>query len=348
MSRLYFTSFGSKQRTLNPDLQRFILILLLCLPLALFSQHPIKRHFLEPADTLDKTRFWVSVGGATALYGTASIGLYEAWYKGFELTSFHSFDDWQEWRKMDKAGHLFTTNLESRLVFQGARWTGMNRRSAMWTGAGVGMLLQTTIEVMDGFSSEWGFSWSDMGFNALGAGMFVAQEMAWQDQRIIMKASYTEPQYADFPILGSDGISSTTLRERANSLYGISFAERFLKGYNGLTVWASSNPSSFFPKEKRPDWLPAWLNVAVGYGAENMFGGTENRWDENGVEYRIDEAILPRYSQYYLSLDVDFTRIKTKSRLLKTLFHTINWIKVPAPAVELTSRGRLRFHPVMW
>jgi len=324
------------------------LIALCCLPLWSIAQQTPKRHFLEPADTLDKTRFWISVSGGTALYGGVSIGLFETWYKGFELTSFHTFDDWNEWRKMDKAGHLFTTNIESRLIFQGARWTGMNRRSAMWTGAGAGMLLQTTIEVMDGFSSEWGFSWSDMGFNVLGAGMFVAQEMAWQDQRIIMKASYTEPQYADFPILGSDGISETNLRQRANSLYGISFAERFLKGYNGLTVWASANPASFFAQEKRPHWLPSWLNVAVGYGAENMFGGRENRWEENGVEFRLDDSVLPRYSQYYLSLDVDFTRIKTKSRLLKTLFHTINWIKVPAPAVELTSRGRVKFHPFLW
>jgi len=324
------------------------LIALCCLPFWSTAQQTPKRHFLEPADTLDKTRFWISVSGGTALYGGVSIGLFETWYKGFELTSFHSFDDWNEWRKMDTDGHLFTTNIESRLIFQGARWTGMNRRSAMWTGAGAGMLLQTTIEVMDGFSSEWGFSWSDMGFNVLGAGMFVAQEMAWQDQRIIMKASYTEPQYADFPILGSDGISETNLRQRANSLYGISFAERFLKGYNGLTVWASANPASFFAQEKRPHWLPSWLNVAVGYGAENMFGGRENRWEENGVEFGLDDSVLPRYSQYYLSLDVDFTRIKTQSRLLKTLFHTINWIKVPAPAVELTSRGRVKFHPFLW
>lgn len=325
-----------------------IFVALCCFSLLVEAQQAPQRHFLEPADSLDKTRFWVSVGGGTALYGAASVGLYEAWYKGYELTSFHSFDDWKEWRKMDKAGHWFTTNIETRLVFQGARWTGMNRRSAMWTGAGVGMLLQTTIEVMDGFSEEWGFSWSDMGFNALGAGMFVAQEMAWQDQRIIMKASYTEPRYPETPIISTDGLQYTSLRQRANTLYGISFAERFLKGYNGLTIWASINPASFYAQESRPRWLPAWLNVAAGYGAENLFGGTENRWEENGTEYRLDDAVFPRYSQYYLSLDVDFTRIKTKSRLLKTLFHTINWIKVPAPAVELTSRGRLKFHPFLW
>jgi hypothetical protein len=143
-------------------------------------------------------------------------------------------------------------------------------------------------------------------------------------------------------------MTSTTLRQRSNSLYGITFAERFLKGYNGLTIWASINPASFYAADKRPLGLPAWLNVAVGYGAENLFGGTENRWEENSIEYRLDDSVFPRYSQYFLSLDVDFTKIKTKSKLLKTLFHTINWIKVPAPAVELTSRGRLRFHPVMW
>ena len=30
----------------------------------------------------------------------------------------------------------------------------------------------TTLEVFDGYASRWGFSWSDMGFNLLGSGMF--------------------------------------------------------------------------------------------------------------------------------------------------------------------------------
>ena len=42
-----------------------------------------------------------------------------------------------------------------------------------------------------------------------------------------------------------------------------------LKDYNAQTYWFSANLKSFFPEIK----FTAWLNVAVGYGAEGMFGG---------------------------------------------------------------------------
>lgn len=312
------------------------------------AQDTSRLSFWQPADTLHKTRFWLCAGGGSALYGAVSIGLYNAWYKGYELTSFHLFDDWGEWRHMDKAGHLFTAHMESTLAFKGALWTGMNRRAAMWTGFGVGMLLQSTVEVMDGFSAKWGFSLSDMGFNLLGSGLFLAQEAAWHEQRILMKTSYTEPRYDLEPVYSIDGQSATTLLTRARELYGISYPERFLKGYNGLTVWASVNPAAFWPKPDRPTFLPQWLNVAVGYGAENLYGGFDNQWESNGATFRADPLRYPRYSQFYLSLDVDFTRIPTRSHLLKTVFSVINWIKVPAPAIEYNTMGKFRVHPVMW
>ena len=50
--------------------------------------------------------------------------------------------------------------------------------------------------------------------------------------------------------------------------------ERMLKDYNGQTYWLSANLKSFFQGSN----IPAWLNVAVGYGADGMFGGFENKW----------------------------------------------------------------------
>ncbi len=208
------------------------------------------------------------------------------------------------------------------------------------------MLLQSTIEVMDGFSAKWGFSLSDMGFNLLGGGLFLSQELGWQEQRFLVKTSYMEPTYSQDPFVSLDGAATTSLMERARDLYGISYAERFLKGYNGLTVWLSANPASF-SKSSKGRW-PSWLNLAAGYGAENLFGGFENRWETNGHVFVADDRLHPRFSQYYLSLDIDFSRIPTRKPWLKTLFHTINWLKVPAPAIEFQSRGRVRIHPLMW
>jgi hypothetical protein len=327
---------------------RTLLVFFLCFTgICTHAQEPLRRHILDPADSLDRVRFWTCAAGGAAIYGGFSVALYNAWYKGYELTGFHTFDDFGEWHHMDKAGHLFTTYMESNYAFRGALWTGMDRRAAMWTGAGVGMLLQTTVEVMDGFSAKWGFSWSDMAFNVAGAGLFVGQEMLWADQRILMKASVGRPNYSDDPIYSIDGKQRTSLAERARELYGTTFAEAFLKEYNALTLWASANVHSFLPKNDSK--FPRWLNVSVGYGAENLFGGFANEWEgSEGAVFRLDPVQYPRYQQFYLSFDVDLTRIRTKSRVLKLVLGTLNWIKIPSPTLEVNTLGQVKFHPLFW
>ena len=50
------------------------------------------------------------------------------------------------------------------------------------------------------------------------------------------------------------------------------------------------------------------------------------------------------YRQFYLSVDLDLTKIKTNSKFLKTLFSTINFIKIPAPALEYNTKNGFKFH----
>ena len=91
--------------------------------------------------------------------------------------------------------------------------------------------------------------------------------------------------------------------------------------------------------------LPGWLNIAFGYGAEGMLGGFENKWTDknNAVQTRYD---IERNRQFYISPDIDFTRIKTNSKSLRTLFSVLNCIKVPAPALMINSKGKLKAYAV--
>ena len=303
---------------------------------------------LEPAPAFDKKRFWVSAGTGTVVYTGVSIALWNAWYKDFPLTEFHTFNDLSEWRGMDKGGHLFSTWMEANFVFHGARWTGIDRRKAMWTGVGVGMGLQATVEIMDGFSKEWGFSWADIGFNTLGAFSFAAQEMAWEEQRIVFKVSGDRPNYSTAPIYSADGSFQTTLDDRATELYGSLPHEVILKDYNALTVWASANVHSFLSKRQQ-NRFPEWLNLAFGYGAGNLYGGFENKWEtDEEVEFFLDDATYPRYTRFLLSPDVDLTRIPTRKRWLKFALGVLNVFKIPAPAVEFNTLGETRFHALYW
>ncbi len=301
--------------------------------------------FLTPADTFNKKRFFISAGAAAGLYGAFSVGLWQAWYKETSLSRFHFFNDWHEWQQVDKAGHAYTAYNYSRWAFQGARWTGMRRHRAAWAAAGVGMLLQSTTEVMDGFAAKWGFSWGDMSFNVLGCALFAGQELTWGEQRITMKVS-SDP--VPIPEMRLDGVGHpgfTTVARRREELFGRTYAERFIKDYNAQVNWLSFNIKSLAPHTR----IPPWLNISLGYGAANMLAGEGYEWTgKDGLRYRVDPLVLPRYRRFFLSTDIELTKLPIKNRVIKTLLYGIHHFKFPGPALEVNSLGKVRFHALFW
>lgn len=212
------------------------------------------------------------------------------------------------------------------------QWAGADRKKSVLYGTGSSLLYMLAIEYLDGRSAEWGWSWADVGANAFGAGLYAGQELSWGEQRLLLKFSSFPKRYKD------------DLDTRVDDLYGASFQGRLLKDYNAQTYWASGNLKSFLPDSK----LPPWLNVAIGYGAEGMFGGFENRaYDKTTGALTFDRRDIKRYRQWFLSPDVDFTKIKTRSAFLKSLFSVMNMVKFPAPALEL-SGGRFRLKAIAY
>lgn len=331
---------------------KLVLWLLLCMLFLSFLSEArtqsARLPLLAPADTFHQKRFWYLAGGSAVAYTGATIGLYQIWYKDYELGEFHIFDDWGQWEHVDKAGHVITAYAQSYLAFKGARWTGIEHNKAVWIGAGVSTLLQTTVEVMDGFSQGWGFSVPDVISNTAGTALFTAQQLAWKEQRLLLKVSNSRPRYPTDPIPASgEGTGVATAREAAYDLFGRNYLEAFVKDYNGMTVWASVNPNAFLGQKRDRSPLPDWLNLAFGYGAENVYGAYGNGWTApDGQKYSLQQ--YPRTRQFYLSLDIDTARIPTNNRFLKTLFSAIRFIKIPAPTMEWRSDGTTRFHAVYW
>ncbi len=112
------------------------------------------------------------------------------------------------------------------------------------------------------------------------------------------------------------------------------FLQSFFQDHNGHTFWLSLNANNFLLKTKLPDWM----NVAVGYSVNGLFGAYENINFYNGVT--IPET--QRYRQYLFSLDIDWTKIKTKSKFIRILLKGMVFIKMPSPAIEVNSRGGLK------
>jgi uncharacterized protein YfiM (DUF2279 family) len=277
---------------------------------------------------IKRKRIWIVTGVNIAAYGTTMIALYNTWYKNYPQTGFHTFNDWPEWQQVDKVGHVFSAYTESRASMELWRWTGIDRKKRIWIGGMSGAVYQTVIEVLDGFSAGWGWSWGDFGANIVGSGAVVAQELAWDEQRIKIKFSFHRKNYSD-----------PSLDQRSDELFGKSLAERALKDYNGQAYWLSGSLGTFFPRTR----LPKWFALAIGYGAEGMFGGTENIARDKDGNIVFDRTDINRYRQWYLSPDIDLTMIPTKSKFLKVAFTILSAFKFPAPALEL-SKGKLKFH----
>ena len=273
-----------------------------------------------------KSRKKIATLGHVAVYGTAMTGLYAAWYKDHPQSDFHFYNDFKEWKGMDKIGHAYSAYSLSKASMEVWKWTGMKPRKAIWLGGLSGAVFQTVIETLDGFSAGWGWSWTDILANTAGSGLLISQELLWKSQRIQLKTSFHRKKYKD-----------EMLNARSDALFGKSLPERLLKDYNGQTYWLSANLHSFFPNTQ----IPEWLQVAVGTGAEGMFGGYENisRDAEGHIEF--DRTDIPRRRQWYLAPDVDLTKIRTQHKSIKIILYLLNMFKFPTPALEL-SGGKLR------
>ena len=296
--------------------------------------------FFAPSSRFEPVRFYTGVAAGTVVYAGGTYILYNYWYKDQGLGKFHFFNDCNEWCNMDKIGHVYSAYNQSSIFYEMARWTGLPESKSIWFGIFAGSLMQSTIEVLDGFSPKWGFSVCDIAANTTGLGMFYIQQRYWKEQKILLKVSSYPGAYSGEKIYDSTHRYYTTLEDRADALFGSSFLERYLKDYNAQSYWLSFNLRALSHCEK----FPSWLNLAIGYSGENMFGGYANAWiDENGARYDITGQ-KPRYFQFFISPDIDFKRFKTGSHFLKALLRSFNLVKVPAPALEINSRGEIIFH----
>jgi len=252
--------------------------------------------------------------GATA---TSVILLNNLWYKNYPCSGFRIFNDNSEWLQMDKFGHTSSSYGISCKCYYLLKWSGVKENKALLYGGTMGFIYLTAIEMLDGFSKEWGFSPGDEIANALGSSLFIGQQLLWKDQRLTLKWSFHHTSYSKY----------------RPDLLGKNLAENALKDYNGQTYWLSINIKSFLSQESK---FPAWLNIDLGYGADGMLGGRSNPTAYEG-------NILPifkRGRQFYLSPDLDLSRIKTKSVLLKTVFNFLGFLKFPMPAIEYNASGK--------
>lgn len=286
------------------------------------AQSPVDTNYSE---NFNPGRLALVAGGGGIFYGGMLTGLATVWYEDNNWIGFHVKNDNAGWMQIDKYGHAYTTYAMGKLGMNAMRWTGAKRKRAIWYGGAYGFLFMTSIEFLDANYAEWGFSPMDMVANAAGSLFLIGQELAFKKQILSYKFSYHHTALADMRpnVLGNTDIS------------------RVVADYNGQTFWLSLNLRSVFKHQK---FLPKWLNFSGGYGAYGMLSA-ENNPRIYDTEQQMFLPEVERYRSYYLSLDIDFDQIKTRSKFLKSTFFFLNMIKVPLPTVEFNTLGEQKFHP---
>lgn len=250
------------------------------------------------------------------LYGAALYGLNKTWYEEFPRAEFHFFNDNTEWKQLDKAGHFYSAFHISQASIHLFQQAGMTKNKAHLWGGMMGFLILTPIEILDGFSEEYGASWGDLIANAVGSGTAMAQYMIWNEARIKPKFSFTQTSLA---------------AERPNVL-GDGFHQEILKDYNGQTYWLSVDMYAFLSQKSK---FPKWLNFVVGYGVNNIVYANDHQNLDQGYD---------AYRQYYFGLDFDLSYFTGKSKLVNTLLYIVDLIHLPAPTLEYNRKDGVKFY----
>ncbi len=264
---------------------------------------------------LNKKRLRFAIGTAAAIWLGGMSFLHFEWYNGRKRQPFHFHNDLDGYLQMDKFGHAYGSYIESYIGYHWLRSVGVKRKKALIYGGFLGLAMQVPIEIWDGMYDGWGFSQWDMVANALGSSIVVGNELLFQEQLVKYKLSFSVSEYS----------------KPANGYLGTTIFSQFWRDYNAYTFWLSAPINKVLPIKKAPNWL----NLAVGYSANGMYGMFKNINYNDGVYIPQTE----RYRQYLLSLDIDWTRIPTKSKFMKGFLTALTFIKLPFPALEFSKNS---------
>ena len=275
------------------------------------SFHAAKINKTEPIDSTFNKKIFIN----GSLIGSAAIsyaGFYHLWYKGYDQTSFHSFNDLEEWQYMDKVGHLCTSYHLNKFSYNLLKNNGIEKpllKSSIYS-----FTYMAGIEILDGFSEEWGFSWYDIMANGLGNVLFTWQEHKFKDQLVSVKFSS----------------HMTDIANCRPSLLGSSRAQRIFKDYNGQTYWLTLDVNKTLKSNIK---VFQYLDLAVGYTINGFTGARENPFLNCTTCNNLE-----RKSSILLSLDLNLKKWEGKSRFTDAIIHTFNVIKFPMPTIIIDNK----------
>ncbi len=224
----------------------------------------------------------------------------------------------------DKIGHFYASYFSSYLFAESLLAADFDYDDAYFGGAAMGFAYLTYIELMDGFGDNFGFSPGDFYYNVAGSIFYLSHYYFPYLQNITPKFVYIPaPWHGEL--------------ERKGAIFAID-------DYSSQTYWLSFNIYNMLPAIQ--DYWPSWLELSLGYATRNLSDepapkGYSNREYKGIVDYKLYGS--PRI---ILALDYNLKQLigKTDYPLLNWLAQTLDYVKLPSPAVEFEINGKTRFY----
>jgi hypothetical protein len=251
-------------------------------------------------------RALILAGGLAAL--DAGLWFYnsQVWYD-HPTTKFHTFNDWYNSKlNVDKLGHIHMATVYTKMLKPAFEWAGFNRNDSYLYSSLTAWLFQLQMEIYDSFFAEWGFSWWDIASNTAGSFYPYLQQIYPPLKIVNLKYSY----------------------HPSNAYKDKSFTH-FIADYEGTTYWLTLDLNEILPKQLDNLW-PDWLNIAIGYGGENLV-------NQFGANEDINRRGLGK-EEWYLAFDYNLIKIfnPDENTFLYQLLDFLNLFHLPSPTVRFS------------
>lgn len=257
-------------------------------------------------DTLRHDPTTLGLVGASLLpAGIVTGALYQnyiTFWTNDESTAFHFSNDPPYALHNDKLGHAWFSTIASDVIRAGYEAAGVDRHTAAWLGFGIAAGGELIIEIGDGVRTGrpyYGFSPGDAAADLAGAAL------------PLIRTYHPEWPVPDLKM----------------SIWPSSAYES--GAYNSII---DDNESQFFWLSfDLPDALPSWLNVAVGYGVENI----------PVVAHLPSRRDASPATLLFIAPDIDLRALPIEGDLWKFVTSILSHVRVPLPALQFTPRFKL-------
>lgn len=232
-------------------------------------------------------------------YGAAYWLVFDKGWWDEQGNHFHFENDFDYALNLDKFGHFAAGVALGEGFYEGYRWAGATEfQSYLFAGLSA-MMTHIAIDVKDGYSPKWGFSVFDVLSGTLGGFLPMAERYVPLFKYVDLKWSYW--------------INTKVYYRQSDT--GV-----FTDDYVNQTFWASFKPYRLLPAGARK-FYPSWLAIAAGLSIDE------------GVFIKDYEGTPHR--EVYIALDYDLEAFRPQSRMARTLIKSLNYFKLPAPAVQV-------------